>query len=149
MNSIDQTFLRTPAGNCGDMGDVQGYEEVTGIWGDDTPYTHSDHNALLTTIHLTEHGLLKPSGLQSAPDTGERRLVLPLTQDEHRTLQTRTRVELREALQDIQEMARDIREWTLAPFQAGQTTREQLLADREMHTRKADELVTSRNCYKP
>ena len=109
VNSIDQTFLRTPAGNCGDMGNIQGHEEIIDIWGDDTPYTHSDHNALLTTLHLTEHGLLKPSGLQTASETGERRLVLPLTQEEHRILQTRTRAELREALQEIQEEAREIR----------------------------------------
>ena len=141
VSSIDKMFLRTPKSVNGRDRDINGHEEVIDVWGVDTTYTHSDHNALLTTITLEEHGLLKPGDLQVTLDNGEERLVLPLTKGEEESLKKRSRAELCETIAWIHQEAREMREEVLTPYMGGIVSRATLEADRTSHTDRIDAMA--------
>ena len=138
---IDNFYIRTPASNCGDTLTLKGDAKVVEIWGDNTKYTHTDHNALIARVSLTEHGLRKPTQMQAVPPSKERRLVLPLSKEEENALRNRTRTELREEILDIQLQAKSIREGALRQYEEGTLTKHEIDQDRVQHTGKIDELA--------
>ena len=138
---IDNLYVRTPANNCGDTLALTGDAKVIEIWGNDTTYTHTDHNALIAQIDLTEHGLQKPAQMQDLPPNKERRLVLPLTKEEEAALKNLTRAELSERILEIQMEAKAINEEILVPHETGTLSKQELDRNNAQHTERIDTLA--------